>query len=62
MAQSVEHQALGFHSGHDPTVMRSSPIFGSEQSLLGTLSPSPSSSASPLLSLSLSLSLSHINK
>ena len=49
VAQSVECPTLGFASGHDLTVVDSSPAWDS-------LSPSPS--ALPQLALALSLSLS----
>ena len=67
VAQSVERPTLDFGSGHDLTVIRSSPASGSvltAWSLLGILSlPLPCSHLlSCSLSLSLSLSLSKQNK
>ena len=57
MAQSVERPTLGFSSGHDLTVMSSSPALGPAlpvRSLLAILSPSLY--APPALARSLSLS------
>ena len=57
MAQSVKHLTIGFSSGHDLRVLRSSPVSGSAvmRSLLEILSSSPSPSALPTHALSLSL-------
>ena len=61
MAQSVEHLALGFSSGHDLTVREFEPHIGlfadSVEPALDSLSPSLS--APPLLTFLHSLSLSH---
>ena len=53
MAQSVEHPTPGFGSGHDLTVMRSSPRLGSTLMELAWGSLSPSISASVSLSLNI---------
>ena len=42
VAQSVECPTLGFSSGHDLRVVRSSPVSRSARNLLKFLSPSPS--------------------
>ena len=52
MAQLAEHPTLGFGSGHDPWVRRSSPTSGSELGL-GSAKDSLSSSAPPHCTLSL---------
>ena len=60
VAQSVKCPTLGFSSGHDLTLMRSSPTSGSAlagRSLLGVLSSSLSPPPTLIVSLSSSLSL-----
>ena len=58
MDQSVKHSTLDFGSGHDLTVVRSSPAAGCALSEEGAWdSLSPSLPAPPLLVLSLSLFL-----
>ena len=62
MAQSAEQWILGFGSGHDPRVLRSSPTSGSSVSTESACVSLPLSLSvlSPVHSLS--LSLSKINK
>ena len=59
VAQSIEHPALDFSSGHDPRVVGSSPTLGSVVGMepaFEILFPSPSSRLPQLCALSLSLS------
>ena len=61
MAQLGKHLTLGFGSGHDLRVARSSPTLGSVLSEVSAWDSLPLPLPLPLV-LSLSLSLSQINK